>query len=110
MAACAAHQLSFHYLRSLRKIRAIGFAQLANGRFALLFAAGLIAMTCCFRHGCILFFAAETQPIADCSGHNKRPRRWEARAKSSKEETCCPSPKTGASTTEMLQFIYGLFA
>jgi hypothetical protein len=85
-----------------RKIRARGFAQLTNGGFTILLVADL-------RVGIISVFAAATLPIADCSGHKQKGPGVEAGAKSQEEETCYPSPKIGASTTEIMQVIYGLF-
>jgi len=51
----------------------------------------------------------KTKPIADCSGEKKAPALSQGQLP--KGETCLPlTQKTGASTTEIVQFIYGLFA
>src|ERR1700720_2466129 len=51
--------------------------------------------------------AAETKPIADWSGHNKRPQR-RSRGQVTEGGKCCPSPP-GQHDRRLLS-IYGLFA
>jgi hypothetical protein len=54
-------------------------------------------------------FAAETLPIADCSGHKKAPA-FKPGPSYKRRNVLHPHPNDGASTRDIVQIIYGLFA
>jgi hypothetical protein len=109
MAAFAPHPLSFHSRRSLSqnpRHRACAspqwwfagtFCRWSEDRDYVAFPAYGISLP------------QKTKPIADCSGIKKAPALG-GQGQLSEEERAAPHPKTGASTTEIVHFICGLFA